>query len=538
MKTSKKLMTLLLAIALLAGIALTGCSGKGNASKLPTLKILTDDTDTAKRYAQAFQGMWQKELGIKVEIDSTTFKDRLQRTTEGDFQIVMAGWGPDYNDPMTFMDMWVTDGEFNEGGYANPEYDDLIAKAKVSPDNDERMDLMAQAEKILIDDMAIAPIYFRNVDYVKNDKLKGEVRRALSPDPDFYWASIEDGDSISINISTEPPDMDPQTTTDAVSFTLLGHLFEGLTRLDQDSSAMPGIAKDWDVSEDGLTWTFNLRDDAVWSNGDPVTAHDFEYGWKRALDPELASQYAYIVYDHIKNGAAYYNGDVGEDEVGVKALDDTTLEVVLENPAPYFDTLVTFGTFMPLNKEYHESIGDKYAAEADNMIYNGPYVMSTWDHDSKIVLEKNPSYWNADAIQIETINHAMINDSTSALNKFLTGELDMVGIPGTQREQVEKEGYELLHYADASSWYFLFNLKDDIMANENIRKALANAIDRKTFVEKVVQNDSDVGLGFVPYPMPGKSDSFRKEVGDLFKDNDIEAAKKYLEQGIEELGLK
>lgn len=536
MKTSKKLMTLLLAMVLLASIALTGCSDKSNASKLPTLKILTDDSDTAKRYAQAFQGMWQKELGIKVEIDSTTFKDRLQRTDEGDFQIVMSGWGPDYNDPMSFMDMWITDGDFNQGGYSNPEYDELIAKAKASPDNDERMDLMAEAEKILIEDMAIGPIYFRNVDYVKNDKLEGEVRRAFAPDPDFYWATIEGG-VVNINIGTEPPDMDPQTTTDTVSFQLIGHTFEGLTRLDKDGKAMPGIAKDWDISEDGLTWTFNLRDDAVWSNGDPVTAHDFEYAWKRALDPELASQYAFIVYDHIENGLEYYSGEAKEDEVGVKALDDTTLEVKLVNPAPYFDTLVAFGTFMPLNEKYHESVGDKYAADADKMIYNGPFVMSTWDHDSKVVLEKNPDYWNADEIKLETINCAMIKDSNSALNKFLTGELDMVGIPGTQREQVQKEGYELLHYADGSSWYFLFNLEDEILANANIRKALTNAIDRKTFVEKVVQNDSDVGLGFVPPVMPGKSGSYREEVGDLFKDNDIKAAKEYLEKGIEELGL-
>lgn len=537
MKRGKKLITLLLATVLLASVAFTGCSDKGSASKLPTLKILTDDSDTAKRYAQAFQGMWQKELGIKVEIDSTTFKDRLQRTQEGDFQIVMAGWGPDYNDPMTFMDMWVTDGPFNEGGYANSEYDELIAKAKASPDNDERMDLMAQAEKILIEDMAIGPIYFRYRDYIKNPKLQGEVRRAFAPDPDFYWASIEDGDSITFNIGTEPPDMDPQTTTDTVSFQLLGHTFEGLTRLDQEGKAMPGMAKDWEVSDDGLEWTFNLRDDAKWSDGKPVTAHDFEYAWKRALDPELASQYAYILY-YIENAEEYYNGEASVDDVGVEAVDDTTLKVRLALPAPFFDTLVAFGTFMPLNEEYHKSVGDKYASEADKMIYNGPFVMTTWDHDSKVVLKKNPDYWNADEIKLETIEGLMIKDANSALNEFLTGGLDIVGVRGDQKEQVKKEGYELLHYADGSSWYFLFNLEDEVLANENIRKALTYSINRQAFVEKILQDDSKVGLGFVPPVMPGKSGSFREEVGDLFQDYDIKTAKKCLEKGIEELGLE
>jgi len=553
-KLNKKL-SLLLAVVILLSITLIGCGSKNTTdenaqnstedaeynkliAKLPTIKFLVDDSDVAQRDAQAFQEMWKRNLGINVEIESTTFKNRRERMQSRDYQIVYAGWFPDYNDPMSFMDLWLSNSDLNEADYSNPQYDELIQKAKNSSDNNVRMDAMMQAEKILMNDMPIGPIYFRYRDYVKNPKVKDEVRRYIGTDLDLYLTSVEGKDDINLNLTTEPPQMDPQLTDDAVSMQVINGVFEGLTRMDKNGEAMPGIAEKWEVSDDGMVWTFHLRD-AKWSNGDPVTAQDFEYAWKRALNPNTGAVYAYIMYP-IKNAEAYNNGKITDPEqLGIKALDEKTLEVTLELPTPYFDTLTSFATYMPLNQKYYESIKDKYASEAQNMIYNGPWTISEWTHESKMVLKKNPMYWNADAIKLNTINYVMINDNTTSVNMFLSGQLDMTGLRGDQREQLKNEGYELFNFSDGSSWYLMFNTKDPIMQNEKIRKALTYALDRNLYVKNVLMNDSKPALGYVPDVMPGKEGpgTFRKENGDLIKDNNQEEAKQLLIEGIKELGL-
>ncbi|MBZ4664932.1 ABC transporter substrate-binding protein [Mahella sp.] len=561
MKRTIKTLALALAAIMLLSVLLVGCSDtesqnpdqqQDNAvddsaseptyeelvAKLPTLKFLVDDSDVAQRDAQAFQEMWKRNLGINVEIESTTFQNRRERMQSRDYQIVYAGWGPDYNDPMTFMDLWITGSGLNEADYSNPQYDELIEKAKNSADNNERMDAMLEAEKILMEDMPIGPIYFRYRDYVKKPEVKDEVRRYIGPDLDLYWTSVDGKDTINLNLGTEPPQMDPQLTDDTISMQVINGVFEGLTRMDKDGKAMPAMAEKWDVSPDGMKWTFHLRD-AKWSNGDPVTAQDFEYAWKRALNPETGAGYAYIMYP-IKNAEAYNTGKITDpNEVGVKALDAKTLEVTLELPTPYFDTLTSFATYMPLNQKFYESVKDKYGSEPENLIYNGPWTISEWTHESKMVLKKNPGYWNANAIKLNTINYVMINDNTTGVNMFISGQLDMVGLRGDQRDQLKNEGYELLHFSDGSSWYLQFNTKDPIMQNAKIRKALTYALDRNLYVKNVLMNDSKPALGYVPDVMPGKGGpgTFRKENGDLIKDNNQEEAKQLLIEGIKELGL-
>lgn len=562
LKRSAKIMALLLVLTMCMSLALVGCGKQDDTqkdqnnktednnssekteenydelvAKLPTLKILTDDSDVAKRDTQVYQQMWEKNLGVKVEIESTTFQNRIQRMNDMDYEICLAGWGPDYNDPMTFMDLWVTDGPQNQTAYSNPKYDELIDKAKHSADNDERMDLMVEAEKILMEDMPIGPIYFRYMDYIKNPAVKNEVRRFIGANLDLYWAEVEGRKDINLNLSSEPPQLDPQLSQDATSFQIQNAVFEGLIRMDKDNKPTPGMAKDWKVSDDGMKWTFNIRDDAKWSNGDPVTAHDFEYAWKRALDPETASPYSYILYP-IKNAESYNtNGGATADEVGVKAVDDKTLEVELELPTPYFDTLTAFNTYMPCNEKFFKKQGGKYAAEAKNLIYNGPWVIDEWNHESKIVLKKNPNYWNKDAINIDTVNYVMIKDSNTSLNMFKTGELDITGVRGDQRESVKSEGHEIYNFSDGSSWYLQFNTNNEVLKNAKIRKALTYALERENYVKNILRNDSKVALGYVPPVMPGKSGFFRDEVGDLFQDAQIEEAKKLLIEGIKELGL-
>lgn len=347
---------------------------------------------------------------------------------------------------------------------------------------------------------------------------------------------------ITINLGTEPPQMNSVLTTDNTSMNVLRHVCEGLIKLDQNNKPIPGVAKKWDISSDKLTYTFHLRDDSKWSDGSTVTAYDFEYSFKTLLNKDTAAEYAYIAYC-IKNALPYNNGEAKAEDVGVKALDEKTLEVKLEQPTPYFLDLMAFVVFLPVKQDYYEKqVNDKgatiYATEADKMLFNGAWTMQEWSHEDKIVLVKNPNYWNAKEINLEKITMLMVKESTTALNMFLGDEADMIGLKGSDVQKVQDEGYETLAYPDGATAYFEFNLTDPIMKNNNIRKALTYAIDRKTFVEKVLKNSSTPALSFTHPIIKGlKKPSFKEELGDLIKDNNSEEAKQLLKKGMEELGL-
>ncbi|WP_051585890.1 ABC transporter substrate-binding protein [Caldanaerobius polysaccharolyticus] len=548
----KKYLALFVAVVMMLGILLTGCSsGKKQSSttssssegksydelvkKLPTLKYLTDDQTQAKINAQVFQQMWKKNLGVNVEIETVPFKTRLERMNKYDYQIVMAGWAPDYNDPMTFMDLWTSWSANNNSGWTNSEYDNLIKDAQNTNDNAKRMEDFKKAEKLLLDEMPIGPVYYRYISYSVKPDVQGLVRRFVGGDVDFYWTSTKSG-TLRYNLGEEPPQMDPQQTQDAVSMNVINAVMEGLMRYDQNGKVMPGIAESYTVSKDGLTYTFKLRD-AKWSNGDPVTAQDFEYAWKRALDPKLGAIYAYIMYP-IKNAEAYNTKKITDpNQVGVKALDAKTLQVTLERPLPYFPDLTAFATYMPLNQKFYETVKDKYGSEPDKMLYDGPWVIKSWNHQQKMVLEKNPNYWNKDAIKLNKIEFSMVNDRNTELNMFLTGQLDVAQVASEQFDRVKKAGYEIKSFSDGSSWYFQFNTKDPVLKNANIRKALTLAVDRNTFVKDILKNDSKPATGYVPDIMWGNKDTFRKEAGDLLPSSDVKQARELLIKGIKELGL-
>ncbi|WP_427340264.1 peptide ABC transporter substrate-binding protein [Caloranaerobacter sp. DY30410] len=346
---------------------------------------------------------------------------------------------------------------------------------------------------------------------------------------------------LKINLGTEPPDLDPQTTTDTVSFVLLNATLEGLVRLNPDGSVGKGLAESWTISDDGKTYTFKLRD-AKWSDGDPITAYDFEYAWKRAIDPKTASSYAYQFYG-IKNAYAFNTGEITDpNEVGVKALDEKTLQVELERPMPYFLSLTSFITYLPAKKAAVEKWGDEYAADADKMVFSGPFVITKWDHEQKIILEKNPNYWDADSVKLERIECDMINDTNTPINLYETGELDITGVPAEFLDN-HKDSPEFVRMADATTFYLEFNCKDKFFSNKKIRKAFSLAINRDAYVNGVLANGSIPAYGFVPGGIPGKAGGeFRKQNGDLIYDVGtkgqaaIDEANKLLEEGLKEVG--
>lgn len=341
---------------------------------------------------------------------------------------------------------------------------------------------------------------------------------------------------ITVNIAAEPPEMFTVTTTDSTSFTVIRHVIENLVMLDADNQPIPGVAKEWKVSDDGLTYNFYLRDNMKWSNGEPVTAHDFVFAWKSLLNPDFAADYAYFGYV-FKNGEKFYKGEVGEDELGFKAVSDYELEITLENPSAYFVSQLAFGVFAPLNEKAYNEFGDAYGTDADKMVYNGAYTMTSWEHENKIVLEKNPDYWDADNVSLQKINMVMIKESNAALNAYKAGEADMIGVNGEQVEMLKAEGEPIYTYDDGAVAYLEFNLKDPYLQNKNLRKAIACAVDKQAFVTAILKNNSKPATSFTSPAISGLNDSFANEVGELVSVFDPEKAKEYYATALDELGV-
>jgi oligopeptide transport system substrate-binding protein len=338
---------------------------------------------------------------------------------------------------------------------------------------------------------------------------------------------------LHVNIKTEPFSLNPGLANDSVSANVLYQTFEGLTRI-KDGKPQLAMAESYEVSKDLKTYTFKLRD-AKWSNGDPVTAQDFEYAWKWALDPKNQSQYAYQLY-YIKNGQAFNEGKAKAEDVGVKAIDDKTLQVTLENPTPYFLELTAFYTYFPVNSKIAQKNPKWYANAGPDYTSNGPFKMTSWEHNNKIVLEKNENYWDAKNVKLTKIDMVMVNDNNTELSMFNNGELDWAGMPTGQLPtdslpQLKKEGK--LHIQPiAGVYWYKFNTEKAPLNNVNIRKALAYAIDRKAIVKNVAKGEQIPAMAAVPPTM------FPENKKGYFKDNDVKKAKEYLKKGLQELGLK
>lgn len=343
--------------------------------------------------------------------------------------------------------------------------------------------------------------------------------------------------SLNINIKTEPFSLHPGLANDSVSGGVIRQTFEGLTRVNSKGEPEEGMASKIETSKDGKTYTFTIRDGAKWSNGDPVTAQDFEYAWKWALDPNNESQYAYQLY-YIKGAEAANTGKGKIDDVGVKAVNDKTLKVELNNPTPYFTQLTSFYTYMPINKKIAEKHKNWNTNAGENYVSNGPFKMTAWKHSGSITLEKNDQYWDKDAVKLKKINMVMINNNNTELKKFQAGELDWAGMPLGQLPTeslptLKKDGS--LHVEPiAGVYWYKFNTEEKPLNNVNIRKALAYAIDRSSIVKNVTQGEQIPAMAAVPPSMKG----FKDNTKGYFKDNDVKSAKEFLNKGLKELGVK
>ncbi len=338
------------------------------------------------------------------------------------------------------------------------------------------------------------------------------------------------GNVLRYVMTGEPETLDPNMNNYAESSNVLLNLFTGLYQYSTDGTSVePGCAESHTVSDDGLTYTFKLREGLKWSDGSPLTAADFEYSWKRELKQETASTAAWQLY-YIKNGEAYNNGQCEADEVGVKAIDDTTLEVVLNNPTPYFVNLTAANNFAPVKKEAVES-AEAWTKSADTYVCNGPFMMAEIKPQEGYSLVKNPNYVFADTVALDGVEMIFIEQAEAALSAYNAGDVDaMSGGSIETQAMTQYDGSEELHSYDLiGTSYYDFNCEKEYMTKE-VRKALAMAISRDTINQVAVPSKPKSAYAFVPYGIPyaEETEDFRTKVGNDMIIEDVEAAKQLL----------
>jgi oligopeptide transport system substrate-binding protein len=371
----------------------------------------------------------------------------------------------------------------------------------------------------------------------EGNKTEGNEDKGADLDKDQY---------LNIFLGAEPKSLDPSRSSDTYSTDILTHIVDGLTRIEQDKDGkdmiVPGIAEKWDVSEDGTKWTFHLRD-AKWADGQAVTAKDFVYGITRTLDPNTGSNYAWIIKDVIKGASDFNDGNAGADTLGVKAIDDKTLEVELTSPVAYFLDLTYFRVMLPQREDIVAKYGEAFGSEAEHMMANGPFVLNEWVHDNKVVFDKNPNYWNAEEVKLDKLNMLIVKDEGARMNMMLNGQVDLGGVAKPEwMEKFDKTGnYDFTSVAKPSAVYELFNQTSRYLKNEKIRKAFIVALDREAINETLYKGRYVAAESWCPPAVQIGGEDFREKAGadanwiTKLKEENPDA-KALLIEGLKELG--
>ncbi|MBE3642551.1 peptide ABC transporter substrate-binding protein [Bacillus anthracis] len=342
---------------------------------------------------------------------------------------------------------------------------------------------------------------------------------------------------LNVTVSEEIPSLDTAKTMDGTSAHVMQNIFEGLYVLDNQDQPIPAVAKSFKRSEDGKKYTFDLRKDAKWSNGDNVTAHDFMFAWKRAIAPETASQYASMLF-YVKNAKAINKGTMSFDELGVTVINDYKLEVELEQPIPYFLQLLALPIYLPQHESFLREQGKNYALEPSNLLYNGPFILEKWKHEQEFQLKKNDTYWDEKKVKLDEINFHIVKDTMTAVNLYEAGNLDRVPI-NSQFVDKYKGNKELHMSSDSGIAMLRFNEKNNALANKKVRQSISLALNKEDFVAHFINNGAKPASGMVPVGHVNKETGkdFRKENGNL-SSYDLQNAKKIWEEAKKELGVE
>lgn len=348
---------------------------------------------------------------------------------------------------------------------------------------------------------------------------------------------------FNVVVQQEMPSADLSLATDTISFSALNNVYEGLYRLDADSKPEPaGAAELAEVSEDGLTYKLKLREDAKWSNGEPVTAADYVYGWQRTVSAETGSEYAYL-FAPVTNAEAITAGEKDASELGIKAVSDYELEITLTTPTPYFQYLLAFPSFFPQSQAVVEDNGDQYASTSDNAVYNGPFVLAGFDGpgtDTEWSYEKNDQYWDKETVKLDTINVSVVKESSTSLNLFQDGQADDVILTGELAQQMANDEAFVSEPLARTSYIELNQREEDSpFRNEDLRKAISYAIDRDALVTSILGDGSLASTGLIPKGMtfnPTDNTDFVDEAESVIE-YDQEKAKEHWEKAKEALGI-
>ncbi|WIV13813.1 peptide ABC transporter substrate-binding protein [Proteiniborus sp. MB09-C3] len=379
---------------------------------------------------------------------------------------------------------------------------------------------MKKSKKLLIILLALV--------LVSSLALSGCGQGTTSANSNKYLRIAKDVDIVS---------MDQHVATDELSFESIAATIEGLYTIDKGGNIIPAIALSDEVSDDGLTYTFKLREDAKWSNGDPVTANDFVYSWRRLADPNTASEYNFIMdVAGVKNAAKVTAGELLKEDLGVEAIDEHTLKVTLERPTPYFRSLTTFAPFYPLNEKFVTEKGEKYALEPENLLANGPYKMVEWNKGYGYKLDKNPDYYDAKNVKIDGLDFRIIKDSQTAALKFESNELDVVKLSSELVDKYKSQP-SFNQISGGFTWYMSLYHNTEIFKNINARKAFSYAINKEHIANKIL-NDGSIAADFlVPNGLSTGPDGkdFRETAGTYSK-YDKALALEYWNKAKSELG--
>jgi oligopeptide transport system substrate-binding protein len=523
---------------------------KEAAPEIGEVTLLYNTDENHKLVAESIQDMWKRNLKVSVKLNNKEWKTYLQDVDTLSYNIARAGWIGDYNDPMTFLGMFETGNGNNDTGWSNEEYDSLLEKARMELDPEKRRGILQKAEEILMTEGPVIPIYYYTTHGLRASALKGfephnrdvHLLKYMSlgePEEGAEFVAGSKADMLTFALAADPETFDTAKMSGAPEGRISFNLFEGLmmpnvtTEELEDPSEIVvyGVAESHELSEDGKTYTFNLREDAKWSNGEALTAQDFVESWKRVLTPGFAADYASMLY--VIDGAEAFNKKETEDwsTVGVKALDEHTLQVKLRAPTPYFLELLAFYTFFPTPKSVIDEHGDDWT-KPENIVTNGPYELASYEPQQELVLEKNSDYWGADDLAIDKAKFRIIPDANARVTAYKTGELHWVsGLPVAQITGLLTHPD---HYQEPmlGTYYYRINVSDENspLANPKVRRALSMAIDRDSLVNNTLNGLYEVATSYVP-PMAGYESTTTTEYS-------IKSARDLLDEGLSGAGAE
>ncbi len=559
----KKLLAVILVLTMLLSLAACGGNGGKDVKQVeaPTLTYLYNTGDSHKAIGEYLQSALQT-AGITMNLQNQEWNTFLETRKNGEYSVARNGWLADYNDPISFLDMWTSgsgnnDVQFGKGAHKDLKmynldltaygledkvengtwaetYDVLIQRIKACTDSEARYAMMHLAEDMLMETGCIVPLYYYTDLYMIDDSVNGFYSNPLGYK--YFMGTDVAGktDSISVCLASEPQTLDPALNSAVDGATTVAHLFSGLAKWAQDAEGKLVIAPDAAealpegvVNEDGtVTYTYKLRSGMKWSNGDEVKASDFVNSWNRAASTELGADYGYM-FEIVDGYAEMQEDTTGEKKLNAIADDAAgTITITIENAVNYWNELLAFPTYYPVHSSAYDN--EAWATDPSTYICNGPYTMASWDHNSVITLKKNPNYFAAADVKMEEIKMFLSDDANNMLSNFKNGSWLLIDDVPTNEIATLKKDYanEFVVAGQIGTYYVCWNINEDLLpgseltgvekekAQQEIRNAIALLFDRSYIVNDIAQGGEVPASSFVAMGMTDADGSeFYKNAG-------------------------